>query len=248
MASAIDRVLRPLRPAAVAGWCPPPRAIADGVWSVERRLRFPPGLVLPCAMTVVRTEGGLVLVSPVALDAPTRAQLAALGPVAAVLAPNSFHYLFAAAYGAAFPDARTYLAPGLAARVPTAPRGSELTDAVSLDGDDLAHVVVGTPATACEVALLHRPSKTLILTDLAMNVTTIEPAWQRWLWRASGILPRFGPSRSARLTLLRDRAAVHPQLAAIARWDFDRIALAHGAPVLTDGARVFTDAFRAWLD
>lgn len=200
-------------------------------------------------MTVVRLRhGGLAIVSPVALDPMTREQLIALGPVAAVIAPNSFHYLFAAAWADAFPEAAVYVAPGLAARVPALPEGTELTDDVALDGGEIAHVVVGSPATACEVVLLHRPSATLIVTDLAMNVTTIAPRWQRVVWRASGILPRFAPSRSARLTLLRNRGRVRAQLAAIRRWSFARIAVAHGEPVLHDGARAFADAFRAYVD
>ncbi len=81
-----------------------------------------------------------------------------------------------------------------------------------------------------------------------MNVTTITPAWQHLAWRATGILPHFGPSRSARLTLLRDRAAVRPQLQRVLEWDFDRIVVAHGEPVECDGRRVFAAAFRSYVE
>jgi hypothetical protein len=242
----IDRVLLPLRPKAVAGHCPPPRRIADDLWSFERRLRFPGGLLLGCNMTAIRLrDGRLVLIAPLALDDPTREQLAALGPVGAVIAPNSFHHLFAAAYGPAFRDARTYLVPGLRERVPTAPAGTVLTeDARPAWYGELEHVVFGPVHGAAELVFLHRPSSALVVTDLAMNVTTIEPAWQRLAWRASGILPRFGPSRSARLTFLSDRAAARPHLEKILRWEFARIAVAHGEAVERDGRRVFADAFR----
>ena len=249
----IDRVLRPLRPRAVAGYCPPPRQVASDLWQFERRLRFPPGLVLSGKMTAVRlSDGGLVLVSPVALDDPTRQQIAALGRVTAVIAPNPFHYLFAAGYAAVFPGCEMYLAPGLRERVPTCPPGIVLADDTRPEWwPELEHLVVGSGGasggSAAEVVFLHRPTATLILTDLAMNVTSIEPAWQRWAWRASGILPRFGPSRSARLTLLRDRAAARPQLERVLRWDFTRILVAHGDPIEHDAKRVFTDAFRDQL-
>ncbi|MEO6025486.1 MAG: hypothetical protein ABIR79_01280, partial [Candidatus Binatia bacterium] len=100
---------------------------------------------------------------------------------------------------------------------------------------------------AVEIVFLHRPTATLILTDLAMNVTTIEPAWQRWAWRATGILPRFGPSRSARLTFLSDRAAARPHLDRLLRWEFTRIVVAHGDPIERDGKRLFADAFHDFL-
>jgi hypothetical protein len=245
----IDRVLRPLRPAAVAGYCPPPQPIASGLWTIERRLRFPPGLELAGKMTVVRLhDGALVLISPVALDDATHAQIAALGSVAAVIAPNSFHYLFVSAYAAAFPGCRTFLAPGLRERVPTCPAGTVLGDDVRPDWfAELEHRVFGPVRGGAEIVFLHRPSATLILTDLAMNVITIESALQRWAWRASGILPRFGPSRSARLTFLRDPAAARPYLEAILGWEFTRIVVAHGDPIERDGRRAFTEAFRAFL-
>lgn len=248
--SLIDRVLRPLRPRAVAGYCPPPRPIATDIWTIERRLRFPGGLLLPCNMTAVRLrDGTVVIVAPLALDGPTHGQIQALGPVSAVIAPNTYHYLFAAAYASAFPASRTYLAPGLPERVASCPPGTVLGDDVRPDWSaELEHAVFGPIHGAAEIVFFHRPTATLILTDLAMNVTTIEPAWQRRLWRASGISPRFGPSRSARLTFLSDRDAARPLLAAILRWDFTRIVVAHGEPVERDGTRVFADAFHDFLD
>jgi hypothetical protein len=242
----IDTVLRPLRPSAVAGYCPAPVRVASDLWQLERRLRFPPGLVLSGKTTIVRMrDGGLVLISPVALDEPTAAQVRALGSVAAVVAPNSFHYLFAGRYAAAFPGCTTWLAPGLRERVPTCPSGTVLGDDVRPPWfSELEHTVFGPVRGAAEIVFLHRPTATLILTDLAMNVVTIEPAWQRRVWRASGILPHFGPSRSSRLAFLADRAAAAPHLARILRWQFDRIVLAHGDPVETDGKRRFAAAFR----
>ena len=162
--SLIDRVLRRLRPTAVAEYCPPPREIATGVWIFERRLRFPPGLVLPCNMTAIRLgDGALVLIAPLALDDSTRRQIATLGSVAAVIAPSSFHYLFAAAYGPAFPGCRTYLAPGLPERVPSCPAGTVLADELRPPGfADLEHCVFGPVNGAAEIVFLHRPSATLL--------------------------------------------------------------------------------------
>lgn len=245
----IDTVLRPLRPSAVAGYCPAPVRVASDLWQLERRLRFPPGLTLSGKMTIVRVrDDRLVLISPVALDAATDAQIRALGSVVAVVAPNSFHYLFAGPYASAFKGCATWLAPGLRERVPTCPGGTVLDDDVRPPWfAELEHAVFGPVRGHAEIVFLHRPTATLILTDLAMNVGTIEPAWQRWLWRATGIPPRFGPSRSSRLTFLADRAAARAHLDRILRWWFDRVVFAHGGPIETDGKRRFADAFRDYL-
>ena len=65
----------------------------EDVYTVTRDLRFW-GVETGARMTVVRMGNGNVLVhSPGPLDAGLRDELAALGPVAAIVAPSSFHHL-----------------------------------------------------------------------------------------------------------------------------------------------------------
>jgi hypothetical protein len=77
-------------------------------------------------------------------------------------------------------------------------------------------------------------------------MATIDGLVQRLMWRASGVPPRFGPSRTARLTLLSDRSAGR-HLEKILGWDFDRIVVTHGEPVERDGKAVFAGAFGAFV-
>ncbi len=244
----VDRLLRSVRPAPLADYCPPPRSFADGVWLVERKLRLPFGLVLPCNMTVIRlVDGRLVLHSPVKLDEATRRQIRALGSVAAVIAPNSFHYLFVGEYTRAF-ECRVYLAPDLPMRIPDCPPGTVLTDAVRADWSaELEHCVFGPVRRFTEVVLRHASTSTVILTDLAFNMGETRPLHQRLLWRATGVPRGFGPSRTARLTFLSDRRLARPGLERILRWDFDRVVVAHGAPVGCHGKEIFARAFRRFL-
>ena len=246
--SLVDRVLRLVRPTPVAGYVPPPRPLADGVWLVDRQLRLPPGLLLPYRMTVIRlADSRLLLHSPVKLDETVRRQVLELGAVAAVVAPNSFHYLFASEYAAAFPEAHLYLAPDLPRRIAGCPPGTILTDDLRAEwSSELGHRVFGPVRNFTEVVFHHRPTSTLILTDLAFNMVTIDGLVQRALWRASGVPARFGPSRTARWTLLSDRAA-GAELEKILAWDFDRIVVTHGEPVARDGKAVFVEAFGAFL-
>jgi hypothetical protein len=109
------------------------------------------------------------------------------------------------------------------------------------------HLVYGPIGSFSEVVVLHRPTKTLVLTDLAFHMARIDGLYDRVGWRLFGVPPRFGPSRTARLTLLRDRAAARPFLQRISAWDFSRIVVAHGAPIEHAAAAEFRRAFARYL-
>src|SRR5256885_2369301 len=63
--SFLDRAFQRVKPAPVAGYAPPPRELAPGLWLLERRLRMPPAMTLPINTTIVRlASGGVVVFSP----------------------------------------------------------------------------------------------------------------------------------------------------------------------------------------
>jgi hypothetical protein len=212
---------------------------------VDRKLKLPPGMVLPTRMTVMRLpNGGLVLHSPVGLDAELSAHLRGFGDVAAIVAPNSFHYVFASEYLAAFPAATLYVAPRLPERVPTLPAAIALSDQpVESWSTILDHIVFGPVGGVSEVVFLHRPSRTLILTDLAFNMVRLDGPYQRAAWRLFGVPASFGPSRTARLFLLRDRTVVKRFVEQVSAWSFDRIIVTHGEIVDQDAEAQFGRAF-----
>src|SRR5262245_975317 len=205
--SLIDRVLSLVNPVAARSFAPPMRRVDDEVWVVDRKLAFRGGLTLPIRMTVLRLPaGGLVLYSPIALDAEVATALRSLGPVEAVLAPSSFHYLFAADYLSTFSGARLFVAPGLPERVPSLPAATLLTaEPPPLWRGVIDQLVFGPIGGLSEVVVFHRPSRSLLLMDLAFNPQGIDGGYNRVVWRISGVPARFGPSRTARLTFLRDR-------------------------------------------
>ena len=107
--------------------------------------------------------------------------------------------------------------------------------------------MLGPVRHVSEVVLLHRPSRTLVLTDLAFHWLRFESPAQRLFWRLSGVPAGFGPSRSVRLTLLADRAVAAPLLARILDWEFHRIVVAHGDPVEANAKDGFRRGFRRYL-
>ncbi len=75
--------------------------LAEDLWTVRRAQRFI-GVELGSRMTVIRLAADdLLLYSPVALDGSLCDQLAAIGRVRYVVAPNRMHHLHVADYFAA---------------------------------------------------------------------------------------------------------------------------------------------------
>jgi hypothetical protein len=105
------------------------------------------------------------------------------------------------------------------------------------------HVFRGAPMMN-EVVFFHPASRTLLLTDLAFNVTRPMAGRARlflWLVKARG----FGPHRIVRFGL-RDRAAARDSLQRILQWDFDRVIVTHG-DVLDSGGHAAMQAAFSWL-
>jgi len=236
-----------LTPRPVAAFVPEPRRLAADLWLLDRQLRMPGGARLPLRSVVVRLRSGaLVVLSPPPLI--EAAQLDALGDVAHVVAPNSFHYVYAADLMARFPHATLHIAPGLRGRVPALPDATELGgSAAALWPGEIEIAVLGPVRGVSEVVLFHCPTGTLLLTDLAFNMQRFERRFDRIAWRLSGVPAGFGPSRTARLLLLRDRAAAARCLDRVAEWPIQQIVVAHGDVIARDAKAAFHGAFAAYL-
>ena len=245
----MDRMIQRAAPVPVEGYAPPPERVGEGLWVLERRLRhFGLGL-LPSRTTLARTgTGGIAVISPPAgLDDPTAEAITALGPVESIVLPNSFHYLYAHGAVERFPEACLLAAPGLAERVPTL--GAEEIDPVrppSSWAGSLELAALGPVQGLSELLFFHLPSKTLVLTDLAFHMQRYPRRWDRFFWRASGIPAGFGPGRTTRNLLLRDRGAAARALGEALSWPFEQIVVAHGDVVRQDAPARLREAFREY--
>jgi hypothetical protein len=211
-------------------------------------IEYPPAgrkLPLGARATLIRLrDGGLAIHSPGPLAGNLKAEIEKLGKPAALIAPNTMHHSFLAENQAAFPDAKTFVAPGLPDKVKTTRFDEILGDKpAALLQADLKHVVVrGTPKLN-EVVFLHPASRTLILCDLAFNIRKGN-LLLRTIMRLNGGFDRFGPTRYMR-SMIKDKATFHAGIQEILAWDFDRIALPHGDLVDANGKEQFREAF-AW--
>ena len=153
-----------------------PKRVAEGVWIVDSGPLRVLGLPVPVRMTVFRLRSGdLLLHSPTRYDAALRDELERLGRVRHLVAPNSAHWTFLRDWQQACPEAVTWAAPGLRDRAQVRRSG------VRLDHDlgeappaewagEVAQAIVPGGVGFREVALLHRETRTLVLTDLVLNL------------------------------------------------------------------------------
>jgi len=225
------------------------RPVAEGIWTqVGDRIRFF-GIPFDTRAVIVRLSGGeLWLHSPVR-PAPERvAALAALGEIGHIVAPNRIHGAFTADWAGLAPAAKIRVSPRFPERHPDIRHDAILTDAPPPAwAGVIDQCLFAGHAWLDEVVFLHRPSRSLILTDLLQRH---DPAREPLIWRllkgAAGLMaPGGGIPPDLRATF-RDRAAARAARDRILGWDFDRILLPHSVPVETGGKAVFARAF-AWL-
>ena len=219
--------------------------LAPDLWVATRPLPLIVGDI-GTRMTVIRlVDGSLFLHSPVKLDGETKSALDAIGPVRAVVAPSLVHHFYVGDYGAAYPQATLYAAPGLEKKRADVHFGAVLDDEPppAWAGQIDQHVFRGTPIMN-EVVFFHAPTRTLLLTDLAFNVVRPMPGRARFFLRLVNARG-FGPHRIIRFGV-RDRVAARASLERILQWDFDRITVTHG-DVLESGGHAALQAAFAWL-
>ncbi|HEY2345129.1 MAG TPA: DUF4336 domain-containing protein [Xanthomonadaceae bacterium] len=221
--------------------------LADQIWLCDYPVRLA-GTRFQARMTVIRlASGDLMLHSPCNITAASAQELAALGPVAHVVAPGNFHHLHVATAQAAFPGAKTWICPGVERRHAGLAYDGVLGDEAPADwAGQIDQVLVQGTRFMREVAMFHRASRTLILVDLIENFTDATPhtggALKFWfkyvlrMWNNPRPAPEYRMGWS-------DRKAAAASLRRILAWDFDRIVLSHGDLIERAAHEV---AIKAW--
>ena len=92
---------------------------------------------------------------------------------------------------------------------------------------------------------LHRPSRTLIVTDLLFNVESNAPLGVRMVSLLQvGTQHSPGVPRPEKFAV-EDVDAFAGTLDTIMGWDFDRVIVGHGEPIETGGKARLNEAFKA---
>ncbi len=211
------------------------------LWIADHDM-FAMGIHFPGRMTVVRLRtGDLWLHSPIPISEPLAEQLAAIGPVRYIVAPNLFHHMHLQAAADRYPDAHVYGAPGLSAKRKDVAFTAMLDEQAPPDWkDDLHQVALRAVPAFWETVFFHRPSRTLITTDLFMNVHRAEGVFSRFVYWAEGCWKRPAVPRLIRF-LVKDREQMKSDLRTIVAWPTEHILMAHGEVIREDAARVLRE-------
>ncbi len=231
-----------------------PKPVAEDVFIVDSLLPGAVGKVLPARMAVVRLRGGdLLLYSPTRFSLGLKSALDRLGRIRHLVAPSFAHWIFLKDWQEACPDATTWAAPGLRERAQVRKSGVRLDHdlgetAPAEWGGGIELVVVPGGMGFREAALFHQPTRTLLLTDLVLNLEAPRvPMMVRPLARLFGMVAPDGmpPPYLRALVKLRRQAAAQ---AASRLLDLrpERVIFAHGRWFEADGTAALRRSLR-WL-
>ncbi len=223
------------------------RALAEDVFVVERSQKVD-GAELGARMTVLRLPGGggLWVHSPVKFDAALCGAVDALGPVRFLVAPNTFHHLYMGEWAAAYPAARVLAPQGLRRKRPDLRIDVTLSDVMDVGQSPAVELLLaqGIPKLE-EFVFLHRPSRTLLLTDVAFNIHDSPSFLTRAYLKLCGTYGRLGATWWLK-AMVKDRDALRAWRERVLAWDFERVIPNHGDVLERGGRDAVRDAF-AWV-
>jgi hypothetical protein len=211
--------------------------LAPDLWIATRSFTNELGVVTS-RMTVIRVKDGRILVhSPVPIERDLRSAVENLGQVAALIAPNMFHHQFLSEWRLAFPEVKTFCVPGLAAKKSDFKFDGVLEDVSPPQwiGQVDQVVIKGIPDYG-EVVFFHRPSRTLLASDLVFNYSPVQAESDPG--GANGLGPH-----SRIISAITDQNALRESIESVLRWPFERVIVSHGQVVESDGHARFREGF-----
>jgi hypothetical protein len=233
------------------------KPVTDDVWIVDGPLiEFGPPLLrmpFPTRMSIIRIGRQLFIHSPTPLTAGLKAEIAAVGEPAWIIGPNRIHYWWIPEWCEAYPDAVPYLAPRIIDQAgdrldQVSHRCHQLDDRSGYPWDAAIDTLPVHGSYMSEIVFFHRPSRTLVLTDMIEN---FEPKKLGLLsrvltWLGGAQHPDGKMPRDMRLTYRARAADLRVAVDTMIGWDPARIILAHGRWYERGGADELRRAFR-WL-
>lgn len=209
--------------------------LTPGLWHAEHD-HFMGPVHFRGRMTVARARDGLWVHSPIAIDDALAAEVAALGAVKHLVAPNLYHHSYLAAASARWPEA-TVWAPAALREKARDLRVDQVLDEgarATWGGIDCLRID-GAPRFAEWV--FHVPAaKALIVTDLVFNIREAKGWFSRLVFRLEGVYGRVGQSPLWGWAI-KERAATRAACRRMLAWDFETVVLAHGAVLSGPTAR-----------
>jgi len=172
----------------INSWCNPGNAIleriSDNVWVAPRPFIWQ-GIDVGGRMTVIKlNDNSLWVHSPVELDESLHSELMKIGNVGHIIAPNYEHVKFTQSWINFYDGAKSYGCPGMKSKYPSIDIDDELSsdDSVSPWQQEIEVCFVNAERNPFnskpffnEVVFFHKPSKSLITTDIYWNYPNNAP-------------------------------------------------------------------------
>jgi hypothetical protein len=230
------------------------RKIDESIWVAEQPLRYL-GLSIGTRMTVIQLANlELVVISPIQMSDALVRHLNELGTVKHIIAPNLYHYLFAAKFKAIYTQATFWAAPGLALKNPDLPIDRGIRVGANNEWDDLECIFLDGFRTIGfggfdllnECVFSHSASRTLIVTDAAIHIDESFPLATQLATRVIGGYKSLGPSLLERIATT-EKEKVRRSVEKILDWDFERVVMAHGSIIEQNGKNQFRQGYERFL-
>ncbi|WP_127752451.1 DUF4336 domain-containing protein [Devosia sp. 1566] len=230
-----------------------PKPVAPDLWIVDSGPMHLAGMPIPLRMTVIRLGNGeLVLHSPTQFSFELRARLETIGRIGHLVAPNTVHWSFMKEWQEHYPGVVSWGAPTLKER-PAVQKADLKLDRVLEDGapgewNGEVEVVVVRGGAIAEAALFHRPSHSLVLTDLVVNVEPekLPPLMKIGAKLVGSAAPDGKAPVYARAAFKAGGAAASAAAARLVALDPERVIFAHGRWFEQNGRQQLQQSLR-WL-
>jgi hypothetical protein len=216
--------------------------VGEDIWVVDGPEILFLGLTLGTRMTVVRLGEELWVHSPVSITNEMEAEIERLGKVRYIVAPNRYHHIFLPEWRSKFPEAGIFAAPGLTEKRPDIAFDGELTNTGQYNwSGTLPHAIFGPSRLFDEVIFFHTPSRTLILTDLIVNVKTDGYSWWQKLFAAfDGLGYPDGTTPRLYRWSIKSKSAAKAIYQVMIDWEPEKIVISHGEWFREGGTKELT--------
>ena len=221
------------------------KKLDEGVWCLKSYF-----LSLGCRgslrMTILKTQSGLLLYSPVALDAKIVTSIRALGTVTHIIAPNLMHHMYLKPCVATFPEANCWVPEGLLEKIGPVNGAQIITPDTLFGNDNSIKTFTLTGHGIQETMIFHEPSQTLLTADLLYNYQSEQyPAEKLFFW----MIGNYGRPNVAfyHRFSVKDKSSIQSMIDTITSWPINRIIMSHGRIVESaDASTIFADAWKSF--
>ncbi len=208
------------------------------------------GFNIGTRMTVIKLKNGdLFLHSPTKFSNKLKAELDKIGEVKFLIAPNKLHHLHINDYAIAYPNAEVFLAEGLPEKRKDIKFKDILNNSAFKEWEqEIDQIVFSGSIYSDEVIFFHKPSQTLIVTDLLEQYDEnghFKGIKEKIISYLLGIYKTPNLPLDEKIFVLNKKRA-RKAIEKILSWDFNKIIMAHGPLIRNDAKDIFYNSFK-WL-